>query len=150
MAEVEVGGHTYRLGKLDARKQLHVFRRLSPLIASAGGIASLVAARASMVRPEGEGPSLEQMGAIAGMIGPVLNVLASLPDDEVDYVIDTCLQVVSRKNEGDTGWSPVCPQGVLMFDDISLPSLLDLTARVVVGEAGSGGLGDFFNARPPS
>jgi hypothetical protein len=36
---VEVGGFQYRIGRIDARKQFHVARRLAPLLAGMSSVA---------------------------------------------------------------------------------------------------------------
>lgn len=161
MNEVEVGGHKYRVGKLDARQQIHIWRRLAPVVTAMGGIAGmrgLIPAAGAGGETEGvagasdgedaPGMSAETVMRLAAMVEPVLDVIARLPDHEVDYLIDHGLRVCMRQVDGDRGWAPVAPNGAVMFDDIGPLHMLELAARAIIGEAGAGGLGDFFSTSP--
>lgn len=148
--EAEIGGNTYRIGKLDARTQLHVWRRLAPIVSAAGGLASIGAIRNVAESTDADQVSTEQLGAYAAMLGPLLDAVAKLPDEDVDYILNVALQAVMRKGEGDTGWHPVMRGGAMMFDDIGPIQMLEIAGRVVIGSPGGGGIGDFFGARRPS
>ncbi len=109
---VEVGGHTYRIGRMPAREQFHVVRRLGPAIM--GFLASAVA-----------------KGGIAGAIGPIIDHLSKMSDEDSDYVLDHCMGVVSRAQPNGE-WAKVrAPNGALMFQDIELPQLINLTRAVL-------------------
>lgn len=89
--EIELGGNWYRLGALDARTQLHIMRRIAPL----------------------QGMSVVSGGSLMHLA----RVLADMPEEDVNYVLDKTLSKVTRKS-GD-GWAPVLnPQGGLQFKDI--------------------------------
>ncbi|HHV8663227.1 TPA: phage tail assembly chaperone, partial [Escherichia coli] len=63
--------------------------------------------------------------------------------EDVNAVIYPCLSVVSRQHE--KGWTKVFDQGVLMFDDTDLFTMLQLVARVVADS-----LGNFLKELPAS
>jgi len=108
---VEVNGQTYRIGKMPAREQFHVVRRLGPAIM--GFLASGV-----------------NGGGMAGAMGPILDHLSKMSDEDSDYVLDHCLSVVQRAQGND--WAKVrAPNGALLFNDIELPQLLNLTRAVL-------------------
>lgn len=118
---VEINGQKYRIGRMDVRKQLHVSRRLGP--AMLGLLAS------------------SQMKGfnLTAMIGPSVDALSKMSDEDTDYVIDQCLGVVQRE-QANGQWAPIrASHGGLMFQDIGLMQMLNLT-RAVLAE----NLKDFF------
>lgn len=117
--EFEVKGQAYRAGRLDAKRQFHVTRRLAPLLAAAGG-------------------SLEQIKTDPfSLFAPLAQGIASLPDADADFVIDTCLGVVQRKQG--KSWAPVTSPGGLMFEDIGMAEMLQIVGKVLAEN-----LGGFF------
>jgi hypothetical protein len=111
--EFTVGAHVYRCGKMNVRTQFHVSRRLLPIFV---GLA--------------KGGEADDM---IGQFGGLAEALAELKDDEADYVISHCLQVVQRKLPGDTGWAPVWSNSgnTLMMDDIGMVEMLQMVAEVI-------------------
>jgi hypothetical protein len=81
-SEVEISGNVYVISRLPARKQLHIARRLLPVAES---LIPLLA------NAEGTVNIFDAMGAMADTVG-------KLPDDEVDYIIDHCLEAVKMKS----------------------------------------------------
>lgn len=118
--EIELKGHIYQIGKLDAFKQWHVARRLMPLFGSMAEIGD----KASMLKT----------------LAPALDALSLMSNDDTDFVLNTCLGVVRRKNPETGGMFPVLGgKNVLMFEDIDMTVLLRLTTYVVTEN-----LSDFF------
>lgn len=116
MSDIEVNSNTYRIGKMDTRKQFHVSRRLAPLLAGIGG-----AIAGSMA---GDG------SALAATFQPIAEALSKMSDEDTDYVLDNCLAVVSRLQGNQ--FAPVMARGgALMFDDIDLPSMMQLAVAVI-------------------
>lgn len=114
-----IGETAYQIGKMDARKQLHVVRRLVPTLLEAVPLAELKDIK-----------SLD-LTKVVSKLGPLSDALASMKDEDVDYIIDTCLAVVSRKVDGDRGWAPLITQGGGMMYDIDLGTMMSLTFEVV-------------------
>lgn len=118
----EVGGQQYRIGRLDAKKQFHVARRLAPLLAGLGGA----------LQGESKG--------FAELVAPIAYALSKMSDEDTDYVIDTCLAVIQRQSNNQ--WASVMVRnGGLMFQDIDMAQMLQLTVAVIQGN-----LGNFFPA----
>lgn len=143
--EIEVGGNTYRTEKLDARKQFHLSRRLMPLLVSlAKGFASSKEAaalltdteavkRAVVGTAEQKKDTLALVDAIMSALGPSADVLAQMPEADMDYVINMCMRVCQRKMDGGL-WSPVMAQGgnKFMFDDMDMTVLIRIAVSVIV------------------
>lgn len=88
MAEFEFNGHAYQLATIDAMTQMHIARRLMPVMGALGE------------------------GGIPG----VFKAVGQMPDADFEYIIGKCLTGCMRKN-GDT-WAKVWASGNLMFADI--------------------------------
>lgn len=111
---MKIGAHEYQIGKLDPKRQFHVVRRIAPLMVQAS----------------------------AGDMPAVLQALAAMSDVDVDYVLDTCLAVVARKQEtaGGVVYAPVQPRpGQIMFSDLQASDLLEISMAVIQDS-----LGNFF------
>ena len=127
MIEFEINGVQYRAAAMDARRQFHVARRLSAVLApSADAI-------------NGVKDSDSKAGFIAA-VNSFVDAVSSLPDVQLDYVFDACLDTVSRKDG--TQWSPIRRGGAMMYD-------LDLyTQGAIVWHVVKGALDGFFASLP--
>lgn len=130
--EIEINGKQYQLRKLPPLVQFHVMRRLAPVLMALGESAS------DQLLTE-----LKSMDLLKAL-KPVSDMIATMPDSEVEYVINTCLEVVDRKADQGVGWSKIQAQpGVMMYADIDITMMLKLTAAVVQDN-----LGNFLDALP--
>lgn len=122
---IEVGAHTYQIGKLDAFAQLHVARKLAPLLAGVQKLSDITLDTAAPA---------------------ILKSLSEMPDADVEYVIAKCLSVVRRKlPAGVAGWTPIWNAAAKrpQFEDLELGEIMQLTAQVVTRSLSGflGGLG---------
>jgi hypothetical protein len=116
-----VEGNNYRISKLDAFAQLNIARKLAPI--------SIMIER--MMVEENKGKDSTFL---------VLLMLGQLPDAESEQVMRKCITAVAREEDQGRKYSPLCsPSGQLMYEDISMKALIDLTAHVITSN-----LGDFF------
>lgn len=132
MQEVEIGGHRYRTGKLDAFKQFHLFRKLMPVLSGMGETFSDM--------PDG-GVADEKFWSA---MGPVANAVAEMTQQDSEFILKTCLQTVSMWN-GNTWVRITAANGELMFEDIDMMGMLQLTFEVIKDN-----LGSFFGAPLPN
>lgn len=156
MEEFQVANYTYRAGRLDAFKQFHVQRRLAPaLLALTAGAAEQLAVmdqKLGQTSPPADGadgadPSkAEQLdsiidpaifGAMAKIMRPVAEALGSMKDEDVNFILNTCLAAVERKDGN--GWQRVMTRGTLQYADIDAAVMMQLTMRVIQEN-----LGGFF------
>jgi hypothetical protein len=137
--ELEIGGVNYRTGKLDAFQQFHVFRKLSPILS--GLIESFSRARSSV--GDGNGSAEESPAANPAFwsaVGPVAHAIAEMSQDDSEYILRTCLGTIMRRGTGGGNWARLTtPQGILMFEDLDLGTMLQLAYAVLEDN-----LGDFF------
>ena len=105
MIEFKVGEHEYMAQRLDAFTQLHIGRRIAPLLShvtSGGGSFSAIATALSMATQE-----------------------------DVDFVIRSAIKGVKRKSG--EAWAPVfnASAGMVAFDDISGLQLLEIVSLAI-------------------
>jgi len=112
---IEVGGSKYLVGKLDAFKQLHVARRLAPVLT---GMKEAIQA-------------MEGGQGVMAAVEPFSRCIAAISDADAEYIIHKCLGVVQREQPGGTGWANVMSSGGIMFKDIELPQMLELVWHVL-------------------
>lgn len=119
MSEIEIGGHTYQIGRLDVFKQFFVVRKLAPALP----------AFASVFNPREDGRDIT---------GPLFAIgFGQLPDADAEFVLNTCLDAVSRRDGA--GWAPVKMRGAngsatpsLMYQDLTLRQVFELAKAVMV------------------
>ncbi|QNB08337.1 hypothetical protein G5S34_17305 [Herbaspirillum frisingense] len=125
--ELELAGKGYSIGKMSAKKQFHVSRRIAPLIPKLIPLFTRVR--------KGGGISSDLDG-LAEVLQPFADALAKMNDEDAEYVMDACMAVIQRKN--DFGWTAAWNEQVKqpMFDDIDLGVMLPLTVRCIVVNLG--------------
>lgn len=134
---VEIRGIEYAIGEMPAMDQFHVARRLAPLFGSAIDV---------FIGMLSGGEKLDALTAtINALTTPsVMQALASMKDEDGEFIIRKCLSVVTRKQ--DKGWAKVTTAGgTLMFQDIRLKDMLELTAHVITEN-----FDDFFPTSQPN
>ena len=122
MSELLVNGKTFILhGRLDAFTQLHVARKLGPSIPIIEGLIGL-----------------ENAGKDKNILTVLM--LSHISDNDTEYVMRKCLALVYRKQGETMKPAPIqAPDGALVFDDITLSEMLQLTVAVI-----DENLGTFF------
>lgn len=124
MAEFEINGIKYRSTAMDAMRQFNVVRRLAPILDS-------VKSMLDMKLEDG--------------LGIIAQAISKISDADAEYVISSCMSVVTREQAGGTGWAKVWSIEAQkpMFTDIDMAVMLRIVF-VVVGEA----IIPFFGALP--
>lgn len=123
--EFEISGQQYRSGRLNARQQFHVARRLAPVF---GGLAEASQGNAA---------------DFAHFLQPLTDAIAGISDTDCDYILDTCLGVIQRQQG--SAWAPVFVNKSQMFDDIDMAVMLQMAAKVIQEN-----LGGFFQGSAAS
>lgn len=141
--EYEHKGQTYRVGKLTAKQQFHVSRRLAPFLANVMHGLDPKDLLAKAEQPEAQGAQAKE-GETEGLawLAPLAGTLADMPDEPLDYILNACLSVTERK-QATGGWAKVQVEGALMFEDIDMAGMLTLAFNVLKHN-----LSGFFDALP--
>ena len=131
---MEINGIEYTIGRLNALDQSHVSRKIAPIIPKLMPIIAEVAKgdldKAIAAIDGGESGDLSDLQPLADALSPLMDAIAQMPENDVNYVIYKCLGVVNR------GGAAVCRNNTIMFDDIDMAHLLPLviaTIRVNMG-----------------
>lgn len=122
--DVDVGGHKYRVGKLNARQQFHVMRKLAPVL---GGIGALM-------KVDFDAPDGDALGTALETFADSISKLATI---DADFVMDSLLSKVERQADNGAAWSflyTTAPDGKLlsMFPDIDMAAELKLVWAAIV------------------
>lgn len=133
--QFEYGGRKYQLSKVNAFKQFHIVRRLSPIL---GDLMS-VAPEMKQVKSAGDGAEADQLAKVAQ---PIMQGLSKLKDEDAEFVMFGLLNAVEF-DQGAAGWSKVAIDKNLMMGDIDLPTMLNLAGRAFMYN-----LQSFFSALP--
>lgn len=128
MADIEVLGATYRVGKMNALTQLHIGRRLLPALVAVG------------VRAEDLGKAGSPAG-LADLMEPAVKLMGSMTDEDVNYVLFKSLACVTRR-QGER-FAQIVVGERMVFEDIDMPSMIRLTGAVLQEN-----LGGFFALLP--
>lgn len=120
-------GNEYLVEPLAARKQFHILRRLTPILAGLAGAA--------------QGGGADNVEAILSKIG---DGLSSLNDEDADYCFFGLLSSVKRKQVG-AGWIDVVVENNVMFSDLKMQILLQLVVKSFQAN-----FNDFFSCLPQS
>lgn len=119
MTTVEINGQEYQLAKLNALAQWHVTRRLGPILTTMG--VSIQVLRSGMKL---------DLDDFVNLLSPIMDIVSKMPDEEMNYILFTCLNTVKRKTEA--GWAPVTASGnLLMFSDIEMPTMIQIVVAVL-------------------
>lgn len=113
--EFKIGPHHYQAGRLNARQQFDVARRLSDVLMLLG-----------MERSEEFKRTPENFARV------ILVSSARVPQADIDAALNICLGIVKRRLPGDQGWAAiVASNGAMMYDDIDMPVMLEIFWHVV-------------------
>jgi hypothetical protein len=130
VAEFTIGEHRYRNRKMNVRQQLHVVRRLAPVMGPLVRFAEL-----QTIQPT-DSPS-EALERQMEIVVPFFEAFARMPDDDVNYVLNTCMSMTQRQQGGNGSgpqmwvdvWNPQA--GREMFDDIDMPTAMQICWNVI-------------------
>lgn len=121
MLEFEIDGKQYRATRnLSAFEQLHIARKLAPLIAK--------------LSPQESNPAANDFFSL---MAPVINGLSEMPSDDVDFITQKCVSVVQRMSGQQ--WAAIWNDRAksMMFDDIDAMQLLQISFQVISDQLGS-------------
>lgn len=108
--EIELDGATYSIGALSPMKQFHIARRMAPMLAAAAKGVS------------GDANPTTMLAAVPDMA----SALAEMSDADADYCLFGLLEPVRRQLTNALGWAPITNGHILLYQDITLPTMLRL------------------------
>lgn len=132
------GGREFKLGELDPFKQLHIVKRVGPIL---GEILPVMKDAIGLKKIEHLSEA-EKLEAVAKFITPIAHGFSKLGDEDLDKVLMLLLSSVEIKT-AIGNWAKVANGTMLMFNDLKLPALLQVAGRAFMYN-----LADFFPALP--
>jgi hypothetical protein len=132
MIEFSAAGFRYRAEKLDCFQQWDVARKISPIVAAMGNtLVRLIKERIAGKKFEpGKALELLMEMKIEEAVKPMTVALASLPDADSRFILNTCLSKVQRQ-VGASWANLMAPNGILMYPDLQMPAMLAIVWRVL-------------------
>lgn len=112
MADFTVKGKNYRSAKMDVIKQFHVLRRMGPLYPN------LMAA----LRLKNEDPMMAISFGVTAM--------SKLSDEDFNFILSACLSSC-QINQGGQLWVALMANNTLMFQDLVLEELLEISWNIL-------------------
>lgn len=148
---MEINGIDYSIGRLNAVDQFHVSRKIAPIVpklmpiiaeVAKGDLTKTIAAieaqnalKSNEIADDQEetesseqndvDADLSDLEPLAEAFSPLMDVIAQMPEEDVNYIIFKCLGVVKR------GGAVVCRNNSIMFDDIDMTQLLPLVVATI-------------------
>lgn len=123
----------YEAGKLDARTQFHIARRLAPLVKGLGEVVNSVGGVGEVIDAAKRGEIRTVISKIDpfAIAQPLLDALASMKDEDADYIIDKCMSATRRRGVGDA-WGPIVSvNGLPMYPDMDYLVLTQIAYHVI-------------------
>jgi hypothetical protein len=121
--EFTFGDHQYRILKLSAMKQLHLSRKIAPLIPPLAP----VLAKVSTSRDDRQG-----LVDMVQLMGPFAEGLAELSDEISEYVVNICMDAVQREVSHNVWMRVWSADSTSQFPELNdLGNVLQLVAKVI-------------------
>lgn len=139
--DFELNGRKFKMSKIDALKQFHVARRISPILAD------ILPAMKSLQSVGGNFESLpndEKLDKIASVIGPFIKGFAQLSDKDAEMVLFNLLQAVEVQQLPTKNWAKIANDTMIMMQDLDLSILMQVAGRAFMFN-----LSSFFPAPQP-
>lgn len=134
--DFEVGGVKYKARTLSMFDQAFIVKRLMPALKGITTPAILSLAP----REDGGEPD---RGVLLQALPAIADAIYNLSDDDVQTIIKIAAKGVERQNQGGA-YSPLAtPAGDILFQDLTLPQMLQIVGKVVELH-----LADFFPTAP--
>jgi hypothetical protein len=84
---IEIGEYKYQIGKLNALDQLHVSRRIAPIIPTIAPLLVQLVDAGLTDLDEGEPLDIEMLKTLAPSFQPFAEALAEMTDEHTEYVL---------------------------------------------------------------
>jgi hypothetical protein len=124
--EIEIDSNIYRIGKLNAKQQFHLMRRITPILISYADIDSSNNLEKSLKQ------TLMAMK-------PIMDAIAAMSDSDSEYVIDLCLSACEIQDG--SRFQKISVNGSMLYSHIDMTTMMKLVKEVI-----SENLGNFLNA----
>ena len=132
--QITISGKNYTIGRLNALDQLHVSRKIAPVIPSLipiisevakGGLSKVIESMESGDDVELDNIDLSELDGLSTALAPLMDVIAGMSEADTNLVIHKTLSVVHRDG------AVLCRGESIMFDDLDMMQILPLVVAVI-------------------
>lgn len=132
--QITISNKNYTIGRLNALDQLHVSRKIAPIIPSLipiisevakGGLSKVIESMESGDNVELENIDLSELDGLSTALAPLMDVIAGMSEADTNLVIHKTLGVVHRDG------AVLCRGESIMFDDLDMMQILPLVVAVI-------------------
>ena len=132
--QITISGKNYTIGRLNALDQLHVSRKIAPVIPSLipiisevakGGLSKVIESMESGDDVELDNIDLSELDGLSTALAPLMDVVAGMSEADTNLVIHKTLSVVHRDG------AVLCRGESIMFDDLDMMQILPLVVAVI-------------------
>lgn len=120
--DFNLGGRDFKLSKIDPFKQLHIVRRIAPMMGD------LVPAFQKVGGLKGEASQEKQLEMIGQFLTPLLTGFSKMTDEDTETVLLGLLSAVEMKQQAGN-WAKIANGKLLMIQDLELGTMVNLAAR---------------------
>lgn len=127
--EMTAKDRKYATGKLDPLTQVHLLRKIAPMMVAMGAAVRSLPEAEILSATEDDSKAIALFGAASV---PLLEGFAKMPTEDVDYIVASCLAVCEVYNVGGI-YTPIREKttGRFMFDDIDASTIMRLCFCVI-------------------
>lgn len=132
--QITISNKNYTIGRLNALDQLHVSRKIAPIVpklipiiseVAKGGLAKVIEAIESDEDIELDKIDLTDLDGLSTALSPLMDAIAGMSEDDTNLVVHKCLSVVHREG------AVLCRGESIMFDDLDMMQILPIVLAVI-------------------
>lgn len=132
--QITISNKNYTIGRLNALDQLHVSRKIAPIVPSLipiisevakGGLSKVIESIELGDDVELENIDLTELDGLSAAMAPLMDIIAGMSEDDTNLVVHKCLSVVNRDG------AVLCRGESIMFDDLDMMQILPLVIAVI-------------------
>jgi len=132
--QITISNKNYTIGRLNALDQLHVSRKIAPIVpnlipiiseVAKGGLAKVIDSIESGDDVDLEKIDLSNLDGLSAALAPLMDAIAGMSEADTNLVIHKTLSVVHRDG------AVLCRGESIMFDDLDMMQILPLAVAVI-------------------
>lgn len=132
MIQFQIDDKNYRLEKLDTFSQLHLARKVAPLLPKLLPVLPVALSVGIQIKDAVEKKQdvpISSMESISYILEPAIDAMATMSKEDVEYVVGLCLTVAKRQS-GDV-WMAAWHNGQLMLGDMDMVTMVKIVWKVI-------------------
>lgn len=137
-----LGGVEFKVRKVNPFKQLHIARRIAPILGELLPVMKKSGALKGGMKAIENLPEAEKLSMVGEFLSPILMGTSKLSDADTEFVLLGLLEAVERK-QPQGNYAKLVNDNMLMFQDMELGTMINLAGRAFMFN-----LAGFFGVLP--